>query len=112
MSMGFDKFLVNFAEVIFGITTAEAIIIIFLFILYTKKKNEITKLTEQLSKMTENAKKWHDESVKNLFKKTMNRMRHQKLPEIIMPIFQEVGRHYCQKKGESKCSKKRMMMVL
>ena len=61
--MGFDKFLVNFAEVIFGITTAEAIIIIFLFILYTKKKNEITKLTEQLSKMTENAKKWHDESV-------------------------------------------------
>ena len=65
--MGFDKFLVNFAEFFFGITIAEAIIIVFLIILYNKKKNEITKLIGQLSKKTEDAKKWHDESVnKNL----------------------------------------------
>lgn len=82
--MGFDKFLVNFAEVIFGITTAEAIIIVFLITLYSKKKNEIIKLTGQLSKNTGDAQKWHDESVnKNLELSRMKRELQEKHQELI-----------------------------
>lgn len=63
MSMRFDTFLTDFSEVFFGLTIAEAIIIIFFVILLNREKIKGKELREEKSKLAIELKRWKDESI-------------------------------------------------
>ena len=61
--MRFDTFLTDFSEVFFGLTIAEAIIIIFFVILLNREKIKGKELREEKSKLAIELKRWKDESI-------------------------------------------------